>query len=104
MRLVTARPNTTSARGLSFSARKRAVMTPVESRTHTISTSGTAASMACLNGPSWSFSMAVYIVSLVRCAEAGAMASIAARPAAPRMASPRLSMLFLLPLVVDFSP
>ena len=33
-----------SARGLSFSARKRAVMTPVESRTHTISTSGTAAS------------------------------------------------------------
>ena len=48
-----------SARGLSFSARKRAVMTPVESRTQTTSTSGTAASIACLNGPSWSFSSAV---------------------------------------------
>ncbi len=37
-----------SARGLSFSARKRAVMTPVESRTHTTSTSGTAASIDLL--------------------------------------------------------
>ena len=41
-----------SARGLSFSARKRAVITPVESRTQVTSTSGTAASIACLNGGS----------------------------------------------------
>ncbi len=53
------RPQMTSARGLSFSARMRAVMTPVESRTQAISTSGLAASKACLYGPSWSFSSAV---------------------------------------------
>jgi hypothetical protein len=38
-----------SALGDSFSARKRAVITPVESRTHWMSTSVTAASMASLN-------------------------------------------------------
>jgi hypothetical protein len=53
------RPQITSARGLSFSASTRAVMTPVESRTQAISTSGFAASKACLYGPTWSFSSAV---------------------------------------------
>jgi hypothetical protein len=41
-----------SAFGLSFSARKRAVMTPVESRTHSISTLGTAFSISALKGAS----------------------------------------------------
>jgi hypothetical protein len=36
MRLVAARPHTTSAWGLAFSARSLAVTTPVESRTHLI--------------------------------------------------------------------
>ena len=48
-----------SARGLSFSASSLAVITPVESRTQAISTSGTAFSIAFLNGSSWSFSSAV---------------------------------------------
>jgi hypothetical protein len=46
------KPQMTSARGLSFSASTRAVMTPVESRTHAISTSGLAFSNASLYGPS----------------------------------------------------
>jgi hypothetical protein len=46
--LEAASPQTMSARGLSFSARKRAVTTPVESRTQTISTVGLSASNACL--------------------------------------------------------
>jgi hypothetical protein len=40
-RLDAATPITASACGLDFSARSFAVMTPVESRTHRISTSGT---------------------------------------------------------------
>ena len=46
--LVAARPMTTSAFGLAFSASSFAVMTPVESRTQTISMSGFA-----LLKPSW---------------------------------------------------
>ena len=42
------RPQITSARGLSFSAKMRAVMMPVESRTQAISTSGWAVSKAFL--------------------------------------------------------
>ena len=51
-RLEAASPSTMSALGLSFSARKRAVMTPVESRTHSTSTSGTAFSISALKGAS----------------------------------------------------
>ena len=48
-----------SALGLSFSAKNRAVTTPVESRTHSTSTSGTVFSISVLKGASWSFSSAV---------------------------------------------
>ena len=45
---VAARPMTTSACGLAFSASSLAVMMPVESRTQWMSTSGLAASKAAL--------------------------------------------------------
>ena len=44
---------------LPFLEKRAAVMTPVESRVHTTSTPGTAASIAALNGASWSFSSEV---------------------------------------------
>ena len=57
--LEAARPQITSARGLSFSAISLAVITPVESRTQAISMVGLSASKAFLNGSSCSFSIAV---------------------------------------------
>jgi hypothetical protein len=55
----TDKPQITSARGFSRSASRRAVMTPVESRTQAISMLGTARSAAALKGASCSFSRAV---------------------------------------------
>ena len=58
-----AKPQTTSARGASFSASNFAVMIPVESRTHLILISGLAFSKPSLNLANISVSNALYTVS-----------------------------------------